>query len=268
MAAWMEGRDGKAAVLEDQPVMSTVVINLTRSFERRRTMARRLDQLGIVHEFFTAIDGRAGEHLQFSNYSEAKCLRAWRRPLTPGEVGVFASHYLLWRRCAERNEPLIIMEDDVELSPSYPDVIQVLPALSDFGYLRLAGIGKSASRAIRYEMPVGRRVVRYTNGPMGAQCYALFPAAARALLAKAESWLLPVDNYLDSFWLHGVGCLGLLPFETSIPEVQSTVREDGRSPSAVMRGRVARPKRLAIRMLDEFQRCRLNLQYDVGLRRV
>ena len=35
-----------------------------------------------------------------------------KTPLTKGEVGCFLSHWRLWEKCIELNEPILILEDD------------------------------------------------------------------------------------------------------------------------------------------------------------
>jgi glycosyl transferase family 25 len=245
------------------------VINLERSADRRETMRTQLDAMGLDYEFFPAVDGGAGEHLKFANYSDRLCLEAWRRPLVPGEVGAFASHYLLWQRCKERGEPIIVMEDDIEVSPRFADASRLLPSLASLGYVRLAGTSVRGLRAMRVDLPADWKLVRFLTGPAGTLCYALFPQGASGFLAGAGKWTLPVDNYMDSFWEHGVACLGLMPFPISIGKSPvSTISGDGPSPSALMRDRVWRPKRFLARKIADF-RCHLtNLKYAAGLRKL
>jgi GR25 family glycosyltransferase involved in LPS biosynthesis len=37
----------------------------------------------------------------------------------PGEMGCFDSHYRLWEKCVELNEPIMIFEDDVKFTRAY-----------------------------------------------------------------------------------------------------------------------------------------------------
>ena len=41
--------------------------------------------------------------------------------MTPGELGCFASHYLLWEKCLELNEPIVVIEDDAQLEECFDD---------------------------------------------------------------------------------------------------------------------------------------------------
>jgi len=232
-------------------------------------MRVQLDSLGLNYKFFPAIDGRAEEHLQFTNYRDEFCLEAWRRPLTPGEIGCFASHYLLWQRCVERNEPMIVMEDDVDISPRFVEAIKLLPGLDYLGYLRLSGINFPRNKIALTKLPAEWEIVRFLERPMGTQCYALFPGSADKFIKNSARWTLPVDNYMDSFWLHNIPCIGLAPFQVSIPRtIASTISSDGVSPSTQMRTRVWRPKRFLARGVSNFRHGWGNLEYALGLRKL
>lgn len=235
--------------------MQIHVINLARSDARRQAMREQLEALGLSYQFFPAVDAKAGDHLRFPNYATNYSLQAWRRPLAPGEVGCFASHYLLWQLCAESNEPMIVMEDDIELSAQFGDALRILPRLVGFSYVRLAGINPHRpSRTVPSGVPQGWQLVRFLQGPMGTQCYVLFPDAARRLLAGAQKWTLPVDGYMDAFWQHNVSCLALLPF----------VAEQRNTPSIILglggfSRPVGRPRRAIMRLWDETQRLAWNV---------
>lgn len=44
-----------------------------------------------------------------------------------------------------------------------------------------------------------------------ARAYAIAPLAAKKLLDGSKKWSMPVDNYIDSIYLHGVACYLLTP---------------------------------------------------------
>jgi glycosyl transferase family 25 len=228
-------------------------------------MQRQLDSLGVDYEFFAAVDGEAGEHLRFANYSDEFCLKAWRRPLLAGEVGAFASHYLLWHRCVERDQPMIVMEDDVELSPLLVEAMQLLPAVAGLGYVRLAATSAPPFRVVPRNLPANWTLVRFLAGPAGAQCYALFPHGAAGFLAGSRKWTQQVDSYMDSFWQHGVSCLALKPYVISEPRANESTIGPGASRFAQIK-RVWRPKRFLTRKVDAFRRHWTNLEYAAGLR--
>lgn len=240
-----------------------VIINLKRSTDRRRKMEDQLKSVSLPFEFFPAIDGRLGEHRTFNHYSEEFCIRKWRRPLTPGEVGCFASHYLLWQRCVEQNLPLLILEDDVVIGRGFESAVRAAHQIvNSIGYVRLSGIRVSESRAYPMSVCAPWSVVRFLRGPLGSQCYAISPIAAGTLLRHADQWDQPVDNYMDSFWRHGILCLGLHPFPVQPSTgIASEISWNGISPSEENRAKVWRPKRFVARKLDDLRRELFNVRY-------
>lgn len=192
--------------------MQLHVINLKRSPVRREMMARQLDALGIAHSFFDAVDASNGEHLPVSRYAPKRAIWLRQRRLGAGEIGCFASHYLIWQRCASGTEPFVVMEDDLDIDAGFADVLRLAEAsIGAVGFIRLAGLNRVAEATIRLlEAPY--RLVRFLKGPAGTQCYAISPEAAHKLVAKADIWIEPVDDYLDRFWAHGVQSMAILPF--------------------------------------------------------
>jgi glycosyl transferase family 25 len=203
------------------------VISLARLPERLAFMRVGLERLGIAYEIFQAVDGLRGEHEKISRYDEQGCLRRFGAPLTPGEIGCFASHFLLWQRCEQLREPITIIEDDVLLSPAFVDVLVLAAArIMEHRFIRLATWFERPERPFRIIEVIGehRRLVRFLRGPGGTQCYCLSPDGAAALLASSQRWIEPVDQHIDRFWKHGVESKALLPFEawevepTSLPQ--------------------------------------------------
>lgn len=175
-------------------------------------MARQLDALGISHSFFNAVDASKGEHLRVSRYAPRWALWLRRRYMTPAEIGCFASHYLLWQRCASGAHPMVIMEDDVSIEPGLVEVLALAgETVGDLGFIRLAGLNDVPAVVI-HRLGNARRIVSLLKGASGTQCYAISPDGARKLLAKADRWIEPVDDYIDRFWTHGMRSTAILPF--------------------------------------------------------
>ncbi len=193
--------------------VNVFVISLDRLPERAAFMHAGLTELGIRYELFSAVDAARGDHEAVSRYNEKESLRRFGAPLSPGEIGCFASHYLLWQRCVAVQEPMIILEDDVQVSPGFRDAVALVDKLIEtHRFIRLAGYYDRAFRAIE-DVGEGRRLVRFLRGPAGTQCYCVSPQGAAIFLEAATSWAEPVDQFIDRFWSHGVESKGLLPFE-------------------------------------------------------
>ena len=184
------------------------VINLPASADRRLSMERQAAALGLRFRFFEAVNGRE-PHPLFGHVAERKRLLRKGRPFRPGEIGCWASHYLLWQRCLESGQPMIVLEDDIVIDPRLPGLLADLRQLpQEIGYFRL----HAADRPSEPWCCFGDFVLhRYWRSPLCTFGYYLAPAAAERLLRHADEWILPVDDYMDLAWLHGVECLGLRP---------------------------------------------------------
>ena len=191
--------------------MRIFVISLERSVERRRFNDEQFAKVGIAFEFLQAIDGRESRDPILQHYDAGRCTNFYGKPLTPGAVGCYASHYIAWQRCVALNEPVVIMEDDVGVLPTLPAALNVLHLLmADYPLVRLFGLNERRFRSIR--RIDGFELIRFLRGPAGLQAYAVSPQGAATLLAHAPCWREPVDRYIDRFWSHGVQSLALRPY--------------------------------------------------------
>jgi GR25 family glycosyltransferase involved in LPS biosynthesis len=113
---------------------------------------------------------------------------------SPGVRGCFLSHYRLWQKCAELNEPIIIWEDDIVLSRPYKPV--------DWQDVLVVALGhpKKSERYIDYlTNPIGDpQAMPYRNSSMPGCCgYALKPHAAQKLVDTYANTYLPADNAIN-----------------------------------------------------------------------
>jgi glycosyl transferase, family 25 len=191
-----------------------VVINLERSRERRETMAANLGQLGLEFEFFTGVDGAKGEHHPISRYNQTTALLDYETPMHAGEIAVYASHYLVWKRCAEGQEPVLIMEDDVMITPEFPAAVAAAGTLiGELGLIRLALSEELFDFTTLRELGGGLRLAVYARGgTVGTQAYALSPRAAARLVRTSDCWSLPLDIYVDRYRRHGLKSYAIHPF--------------------------------------------------------
>jgi len=205
-------------------MLPVYVINLASSRERRLKVCRRLEALGVSYEIFEAVDGRQAPHPLFDRYDDKRRKRYRRKPLSGGELGCGASHFLLWQKCADLNQPIVVMEDDVYVTNAFPAALDIAEGLINrLRYLRLAGTSLHR-RPYRVVSNVGAfDLVDHIRGPSGTLCYVLHPSAARALIAHAESWYLAVDDYMDRYWQHGVDCFSLMPFPVMVADNSSDI---------------------------------------------
>jgi len=191
--------------------MKLYVISLKRSEERRERVRAQLDPLPLEYEFFDAVEGSVGHQAFFDRYDERQYLINCGRTATPGEIGCFASHLSLWRLCVELDQPLLILEDDFQLTAQFVDAVTLCDELiGEYGFIRL----QKETRARR--QPALQRgeftLFYYTKVPHSTMCYALHPRVARAFIAQAKVLDAPVDVMVKMTWRHRQRLYGLAPY--------------------------------------------------------
>jgi len=180
--------------------MKIKVISLSSSTRRRDNIRKQLCELGTPFEFSDAITARdALKHIH--HYDEREFLLNCGRSATATEIACYASHLALWRRCAEGNDPYLILEDDAELDHSFlAGLLVVASQIQKRGLIRVSLPHVDDSLTIddlgRFKIQYCRRV------PLLALGYALSPKAAASLARAGNIVEEPVDKYMQRFWRH------------------------------------------------------------------
>ncbi len=145
---------------------------------------------------------------------------------SPGEMGCYASHYLAWTKCLALNTPVIVFEDDIELSVDASKIIDIVSKkIEQYGFLRLEN--PRGGRLKKVEDFEGSEISAMEDNFGGAQAYAISPNAAHLLLK--HRWSMPVDNFIGATYIHGMVSYLLSPsimvdganFETTIQHHKS-----------------------------------------------
>lgn len=241
--------------------LDIVVVNLARSTERKATMISLLDPLGLPYSFFEAVDGRAGSHPLFQRFDPrlAEVRRGFT--LTPGELGCYASHYLLWEKCVRENRSLLIFEDDVGINDNFLAAYKAAAEhIDQRGLIRFSGHKERAWTKVDTIGP-GLDLVRLKIGPHGTSCYAISPKGAARLIATAKVWFEPVDLHLDRFWTHGVECFGISPWPITHLAETAVQSEIWQGTQRAKKSRRFRKLRALYRAKDDIGRFIANLRY-------
>jgi len=115
----------------------------------------------------------------------------------PGVVGCFYSHYALWQKCIDLNEPIMIFEDDVKFYRGWNPI--------SFTGVLILSLGKSSfltePNKTYLENPTGiPRAVPWKNFSMpGASGYAITPTAAIGLVKFYKPYWYPADNAINQY---------------------------------------------------------------------
>lgn len=112
---------------------------------------------------------------------------------SPGVMGCFYSHFKLWQKCVELNEPIMVFEDDVLFTRTYYPV--------EFDDVLITVFGNRTKSAKYYHYltnPTGEpRAEAYWQASMpGTVGYAIKPNAAKRLVDfyNTHNTFLPSDN--------------------------------------------------------------------------
>jgi GR25 family glycosyltransferase involved in LPS biosynthesis len=115
---------------------------------------------------------------------------------TPGVKGCFYSHYRLWQKCVELDQPIIIWEDDIVLRRKFIPV-----KFKDVLVVALGHPTKSQGYLEYLEFPQGRpRAREYRQTSMPGCCgYAIKPHAAKKIVDTYQKTFLPADNAINQY---------------------------------------------------------------------
>lgn len=103
------------------------VINLKSSIERRRTMEKQLNRLGLSFEIFDAVNGADLSDDEITSYFDMNFYNNRPHYYTPGLSGCILSHYFLYKKIVDEKIHLaLILEDDMVLDKSLPQLFEQL----------------------------------------------------------------------------------------------------------------------------------------------
>ena len=240
-----DAQAGSSFALPDPAAWRTdiKVISLDAAHARRVAMAERLTRAGLDWTFFNAHRSLEGGLV----YDERDAWIAKGRPLVPQELGCYSSHYGAWTDfLAGTSQQLLVLEDDVDGDWRY--VKQLLPldlAASGIHLMRL--YGKYPARC-QFRGSLGNmRIFQFTGILEGGQAYMLTRHGAERLVASCRRVRRPIDDAMDSGWLHGIHSFGLLPYP--LLELSEPTQIPGRTKANVRNP--YRVKRLLFRFNDQ-----------------
>ena len=179
-----------------------VFINLDKDSERRTRIEGQIAHLGLPGERLPAVWWK---HLppaeQSLLYSAERNHGLYYQPLVDGEKGCYASHIQAWRQLLASDAPaLVVLEDDVRLTPQFADVVNAIAALQEpWDMVKLLGRDREKVRSQRPLVP-GTALVDYSRVPSMTAGYVVSRAGAAKLLAHRQPFGRPIDVDLRFWW--------------------------------------------------------------------
>ena len=171
--------------------MKTVVINLPTRKDRLASF--NTNNPNLPYELFRAVDGYKISYKKLVE-SGFDTNHDWidpllNTPLTKGEVGCFLSHWHIWNKCIEKNETMLVLEDDAILTEEF-DIEEISQLPYDFVYLGWKEMEESEEIDGKLVKPVY---------PYWTLAYMIRPEAARVLVNDViKCNIIPVDEYLPT----------------------------------------------------------------------
>ncbi|USD41269.1 glycosyltransferase family 25 protein [Vibrio sp. SCSIO 43135] len=183
--------------------MKAYCITLKDCNDRQITTAEVLKRANISVEFFIGVDARVDTHPLLERFRERTFLLNMGRPGAIGEAGCYASHYLMWEKCVELNEPIIVFEDDFDIDERmFCHSLEIAKAhINDCGYIR---IENTCNHDMFYQVRTygDQRLVKYLKIPQCMTGYAISPKTAKAFIEHSKTFDYPVDVFLRNAWIH------------------------------------------------------------------
>ena len=203
------------------PETLVLVISLADAAERRAGFVERARVTTLPWKFVDA-HRELGAGL---TYRPDEAVVARGRPLTPGELGCYSSHYHAWLALLDSQAAqMIVLEDDTIVDWTFLEKL----ATVDFRtlgvhYLRLFARRPSAFRLHGEAIEPQRYLVEYAAYAHGTQGYVITRAGAERFVRHCRRVRRPVDVELDRAWDHGVPCLAVFPFPLTEISSGSTI---------------------------------------------
>jgi glycosyl transferase family 25 len=198
-----------------------VFINLDRDAERRTRLLAELQQIDMPSERFPAVWWADVPPEQANRwYSDDLNARQYYKPLRNGEKGCYASHIGAWQQLLASDAPaLVVLEDDVRLTPQFAEVVKAIAALQEpWDMVKLLGRDREKVRSQRPLVP-GTTLVDYSRVPSMTAGYVVSRAGAAKLLAHRQPFGRPIDVDLRFWWeCDQLRILGVSPSAIALDE--------------------------------------------------
>lgn len=186
--------------------LTAIVINMDRDTARLAHMRGELERAGLPMERFAAISG-AALPADLQSYFPADA------PLSPGEIGCYASHLRICQQVAsgERPSPALVLEDDLAFGEDFAAILVAALAAAppDWDMVRLSNTAKHAMEAVA-PLTGDYRLVRYSRVPGSTGASLISQSGARKFLTPTPRYR-PIDQDLKRVWAWGLDVYGVHP---------------------------------------------------------
>ncbi|MCG6202593.1 glycosyltransferase family 25 protein [Psychromonas antarctica] len=203
--------------------MKIFVMSLKRSTDRRNRITTTLGDANIKFEFFDAIDASTPNFKYSNKRAPDQTLLRFGYALIESELACFASHYSLWQKCVALNEPILVFEDNCDLTELFQETQPLFDQLiNKYHFIKLFSMFKKRYSTIE-EINSTSEIVYYHERTCGLQSYLISPHAAKQFIKNANQFIDPVDNYMEKPWRHGISTYSFKPDLVTRAKIKSTI---------------------------------------------
>lgn len=141
-----------------------------------------LEQHAWPYEIAPAVDGGAITAQDWQRIGVAMSPTAGKLPRRPGAQGCWFSHFDLWLRCVQSDQPMIILEHDAVVEAPWPEDLDISQEIVKL-----------------YRTAECKTKPGLGTWSKGSHAYAITPDQAQALIDRARNWgASPVDKHMIS----------------------------------------------------------------------
>lgn len=194
------------------------VINLEKSNERRAFISNQFEKLPqkVSYTFFKAVYGKEEpNHPLFAKYNPEKRFHRKGHYMNLSQLGCFASHYLLWQKCIELNQGIIVLEDDAIIHSNFTEVVNFISSDEnkfEFFWLSPPAPARRNQKGKEIYNSKSFSISKYKQGWGNTTGYFITPKAAKKLLSYCQEWIYEVDITMERYWENQIDYLALAPF--------------------------------------------------------
>lgn len=193
------------------------VINMKHHADRREAAAAQLARVGLTPTFVEAVNGREMPPEQAALQDVDGRLRRAPKPLMPGEMGCYLSHWHIFEKMVAENIPqALVLEDDLIIADALPAVLEALTkdGLPPYDLIKLAisetGLSRSFDAVV--DLTADSQLVRHHNVCNSTVAYVITLAGAQRFLEYGMPIRYPIDVAMNRSWRHGMNILGVRPW--------------------------------------------------------
>jgi len=194
------------------------VISMLDSKERRKSIERQFDRVGLEFEFINAVVGKSLSQEEVNQICDVEAIKRNPKYLSKAYIGCTLSHKLAWEKILNADlECALVLEDDVQLPNDANRILQDIPSvirgdevilLYYKGFRRLYFSrcnSRSLSRGYEVLSPLDKNSI-----PHSAEAYVISRGACRSLLKIILPIRVPPDQWDYYLNQHGIGKLSVV----------------------------------------------------------